>query len=74
MAGVKKIISRYNVLNIQNNVMYVAKGYEIYKSDNEGKSWELDGRVRDSKYSIWAKSRLLERLLVFSEGKFIENL
>lgn len=64
MAGVKKIIPGYNALCIQNNIMYAAKGYTVYKSANEGKSWELDGRVIDGKYSLWANiSRLLARLL-----------
>lgn len=64
MAGVKNFISGYTVLSIHNNIMYAAKGYKVYKSNDEGKTWELDGKVRDRKYSFWANiSRLLARLL-----------
>ena len=58
-----KIISGYCVLNIDNNVMYAAKGYKIFKSFDDGKSWELDGKIEDIKYSLIANaSRLLVRL------------
>ena len=64
MGNIKKIIPKYNVLNIQNAVIYAAKGYKIYKSLDEGESWELDGKVKDSKYAFWANiNRLLARLL-----------
>ncbi|GIU00464.1 hypothetical protein TSL6_09700 [Sulfurovum sp. TSL6] len=58
-----KILSGYCALNICNNVIYAAKGYKIFKSFDGGKSWEIDGKIEDLKYSLIANtSRLLARL------------
>jgi hypothetical protein len=56
-------IKGYCVLNISDKVVYSAKGYRIYKSIDEGNSWELDGIVDDLRFSIIANaSRLAARL------------
>ena len=58
-----KILSGYCVLNVDNNVMYAAKGYKIFKSYDSGESWELDGKIQDLRYGLIANtSRLLARL------------
>ncbi len=58
-----RMLSGYCVLNIHDNVIYAAKGYKIYKSFDIGKSWELDGMIKDLKYEMIANtSRLLARL------------
>ena len=58
-----KIISGYCVLNVDNNVIYAAKGYKIFKSFDDGESWELDGKIENNKYGLIANtSRLLARL------------
>ena len=58
-----KILSGYSVLNIHHNIIYAAKGYKIYKSHDNGNSWQLDGSLDDLKYELIANSsRLLARL------------
>lgn len=58
-----KILPGYCVLNIHNNVIYAAKGYRIFKSYNNGETWEFDGSLDDLKYGFIANSsRLLARL------------
>ena len=52
---IEKIISGYCVLNIYDSVVYAAKGYKIYKSYDETKTWELDGIVDDFKFSNLAR-------------------
>lgn len=57
-----KLLSGYCVLNVHQNVIYAAKGYKIYKSTDEGNTWELEGWVDDLKFSLIANtSRLLAR-------------
>ncbi len=63
MVRTEKIIPRYRALYIQDNTIYAAKGYSIYKSSDGGKNWILDGRVRDRKHSFIGGIRLLARLL-----------
>ncbi len=63
MVRIEKIIPKYRILYVDNNTMYAAKGYSIYSSHNEGKSWTLDGKVIDKKYSFIGNFRLLARLL-----------
>lgn len=59
-----RILSGYCVLNVYHNVIYAAKGYKIFKSHNNGETWELDGVLDDLKYALIANlSRLLARLL-----------
>ncbi|HIQ27558.1 MAG TPA: hypothetical protein EYH42_03555 [Sulfurovum sp.] len=54
----------YCVLNIDNHIIYAAKGYKIFKSVDNGASWKLDGHIDDLKYALVANtSRLLTRLL-----------
>ena len=58
-----RILSGYCVLNVHENVIYAAKGYRIFKSFDNGVTWELDGRIEDIKYGMLANtSRLLARL------------
>ena len=59
---IEKVISGYCVLNINDSVIYAAKGYKIYKSFDETKTWELDGIVNDFKFSNLARVRLSARL------------
>lgn len=59
---IERIIANYSVLNIYNDVIYAAKGYRIYKSFDEAKTWELDGVVDDFKFSNLARVRLSARL------------
>jgi len=59
---IEKIISGYCVLNIHNNIIYASKGYKIYRSSDETKTWELDGIVDDFKFSNLARIRLSARL------------
>jgi hypothetical protein len=63
MVKIEKIIPKYRILYVDNNIMYAAKGYSIYSSDDNGKSWILDGKVIDKKYSFIGNFRLLARLL-----------
>jgi hypothetical protein len=64
MFKINRTLSGYRVLNIDNNTLYAAKGYSIYKSTNKGKSWTLDGKIKDGKYTLIANaSRLFSRLL-----------
>jgi len=59
---IERTISGYCVLNIHDNVIYASKGYKIYKSYDEAKTWELDGVVSDLKFSLLSKIRLSARL------------
>jgi len=59
---IEKIISGYCVLNIHNGIIYASKGYKIYRSSDETKTWELDGTVDDFKFSNLARIRLSARL------------
>lgn len=63
MAKIERIIPKYRVLYIEDNIMYAAKGYRIYRSNDEGENWILDGKVIDRKYSLIGSIRLLARLL-----------
>ncbi len=63
MTIIQKIIPKYRILYIKDNIMYAAKGYRIYHSNDEGENWILDGKVIDRKYSLIGSIRLLARLL-----------
>jgi len=64
MVYTKKIIPNYRVLHVNKNTLYAAKNYSIYKSNNAGEHWTLDGRVVDHKYRfLGSVNKLLARLL-----------
>jgi len=63
MAKIERIIPKYRVLYIEDNIMYASKGYRIYRSNDSGESWILDGKIVDKKYSFIGGIRLLARLL-----------
>ncbi len=57
-------IARAKALYRDKNELYIAKGYKIYHSHNDGKDFELDGMIEDGFYTLIANtSRLLSRLL-----------
>ena len=60
----EKIIAEGKALYREDERLYIAKGYMIYKSDEKGKLWEIDGKIQDRKYALLSRfSRLLNRLL-----------
>jgi len=64
MFKINKIISNSKILYQDKNIIYIAKGYRIFKSYNDGVTWEFEGKVVDKKYSFLSIfSRLLNRLL-----------
>lgn len=76
MSKIKNIFFNYCVLNIHNNVIYATKNYNIYKSLDKGRTWELDGNIKDPINSLISTiSRLLARLLraEISELIILEN-
>jgi len=60
----EKVLNNYIVLARKDKIVYAAKGYQIYISENDGKNWELDGKIKDIKYGTVANlNRLVARLL-----------
>ena len=58
------VLSNSKALYIDKNTLYIAKGYKIYRVNQENKEWILDGKIIDPKYSLLSRlSRLLNRLL-----------
>jgi hypothetical protein len=58
------ILSNSKALYIDKNTIYIAKGYKIYRVNQENKEWILDGKIIDPQYSLLSRlSRLLNRLL-----------
>jgi len=60
----EKIIAEGKALYREGEALYIARGYTIYKSTNNGEQWEIDGKIEDRKYTLLSRfSRLLNRLL-----------
>ena len=60
----EKIIAEGKALYRAGKRLYIAKGYTIYKSDDNREMWEIDGKIADRKYALLSRfSRLLNRLL-----------
>ena len=57
-------LSNAKALYIDENFIYLAKGYRVYRADRNLKNLIFDGKLVDSKYSFLSHfSRLLNRLL-----------
>jgi len=60
----EKIIPNAKALYVDEKTLYIARGYNIYRSSHGGEEWILDGKIADFKYAFLGKfSRLLNRLL-----------
>ena len=60
----KAIHSNAKALYVDKDYIYLAKGYNIYKSHKKSKKIIFDGKLIDSKYTFISKfSRMLNRLL-----------
>ena len=61
---INKIYSKGKALYIDDDTMFIAKGYNIYRSNINDKKLIFDGTLIDSKYTFMSKfSRMLNRLL-----------
>jgi hypothetical protein len=64
MNDIVQTISKAKALFIDNNTIYIARGYAIYRSDDNGKIWILDGKIKDKKNAFLSLfSRLVNRAL-----------
>lgn len=58
---IERIIKRKTLLCAENQIIYAARGYSIFKSFDLGRTWILDGYITDPFSRLLSHNRLLSR-------------
>ncbi|MBN2709963.1 MAG: hypothetical protein JXR46_13055 [Calditrichaceae bacterium] len=63
MRSTWEVIKNKKVLYVDGNTVIASHGYDLFVSENDGRSWRFWAKIKDKKYSIFSKIRLISRLL-----------